>query len=119
MNATQAISLLTLPVLLAQDTPKGTWLTATGKTVDTGGVPIGISQTDGKQGELVSVTIIGTASMKLDNIAGTAVAQGDLVVFDNTVMLVKPNQSAQYAGKILGVVLYDAHQSGFAEVLIH
>ncbi len=120
MNAKQAIGLLTLPVKLVKDTPQGTWLTASGKSANTsdGEVPIGISQTDGKQGEMVGVTVIGTASMALKDVATGAVKQGDYVVFDDAMMVVRANQYAQYAGKVLGVVLYDAHQNSHAEVLL-
>lgn len=115
---TQAISLLTLSVLLAQDTLKGSWVTATGETPSGQAPLLGVTDTDGKQGQMVSVTAIGTASMNLKDIATNPVKAGDLVVYEDMMMIAKANQSAQYAGKVVGVVLYDAHQDSHAEILI-
>lgn len=50
---TQAISLLTLSVLLAQDTLKGAWVTATGETPSGQAPLLGVTDTDGKQGQMV------------------------------------------------------------------
>lgn len=118
-NATQAIALLNLPVKVAQDTPKGTWVTATGGLVATGEAPIGVTQADAKQGEMVAITVIGTASMNLAGIAVGAVKQGDLVIIDGGVLqIVSANTYATNVSKLLGVVLYDANPNGHAEVLI-
>lgn len=115
---TQAISLLTLSVLLAQDTLKGAWVTATGATPDGTAPLLGVTDTDGKQGQMVSVTAIGTASMNLKDIATSPVKAGDLVVYDGAVKIVPKSQLADHAGKVVGVVLYDAHQDSHAEILI-
>lgn len=115
---TQAISLLTLSVLLAQDTLKGAWVTATGETPSGQAPLLGVTDTDGKQGQMVSVTAIGTASMNLKDIATSPVKQGDVVVYDGAMMVVPQSQLASYEGKVVGVVLYDAHQDSHAEILI-
>lgn len=117
-NATQAIALLNLPVKVAQDTPKGTWVTATGELVASGKAPIGVTQADAKQGDIVAITAIGTASMNLAGIAVGAVKQGDLIILDGAVQVVVANTYATNMGKLLGVVLYDANPNGHAEVLI-
>ena len=115
---TQAISLLTLSVLLAQDTVQGSFITATGTTPDGKAPVIGVTATDGKKGQLVSVTAIGTASMALTGIASEPVKAGDLVVYDDGIIIAKANQSTQYAGKIVGIVLYDAYQNSHAEIFL-
>ena len=115
---TQAISLLTLSVLLAQDTLKGSWVTATGETPSGQAPLLGVTDTDGKQGQMVSVTAIGTASMALTGIASEPVKAGDLVVYDDGIIIAKANQSTQYAGKIVGIVLYDAYQNSHAEIFL-
>lgn len=114
---TQAISLLTLSVMLAQDTFAGSWITATGEVPDGTAPVVGVTATDGKKGQLVSVTAIGTASMNLKDIATSPVKQGDLVVYDNAIEIVPKNQLAS-SGKVVGIVLYDAHQTSCTEILI-
>lgn len=117
--STQAIAVLNLTVKVAQDTPKGTWVTATGGLLSTGEAPLGITEYDAKKGDAISTTVLGTASMNLSGIAVGAVKQGDLLIMDNgTLQIVAANTYAANATKLLGVVLYDANQSGHAEVLI-
>lgn len=115
---TQAISLLTLSVLLAQDTLKGAWVTATGETPSGQAPLLGVTATDGKKGQMVSVTVIGTASMNLKDIATSPVKQGDVVVYDGAIKIVSKSQLADHTSKVVGVVLYDAHQNSHAEILI-
>lgn len=115
---TQAISILSLSVMLAQDTLRGSWVTAAGETPSGQAPLLGVTTTDGKQGQMVSVTAIGTASMNLKDIATSPVKAGDLVVYDGAVKIVPKSQLADHAGKVVGVVLYDAHQDSHAEILI-
>jgi hypothetical protein len=118
-QSTQAIAILNLPIRLTQDTPKGTWVTATGGLVTSGEAPIGVTQTDGKTGDMVTTTSLGTASMSMVGIASATVKQGDLIVLDAGAISVTPaNSYATNVGKLLGVVLYDANPNGHAEVLI-
>lgn len=115
---TQAISLLTLSVLLAQDTLAGSWVTATGETPSGQAPLLGVTATDGKKGQMVSVTALGTASMNLKDIATSPVKQGDIVVYEDGIMILPATHLDVYATKIVGVVLYDTHQNSHAEILI-
>lgn len=117
--STQAIAVLNLTVKVAQDTPKGTWVTATGGLLATGEAPLGITEYDAKKGDAISTTVVGTASMNLAGIAVGAVKQGDLVIIEGGALQIAPtNTYATNMGKLLGVVLYDANPNGHAEVLI-
>ncbi|MFB2538817.1 capsid cement protein [Acinetobacter sp. c3-l95] len=115
--STQAVSLLNLSVTVQQDTPKGTWVSAKGELITANQAPIGVTQNDAKKGTMVAVTAVGTASMNLAGIASGAVKQGQLIILDGTIQVSNPSGYAMNA-RVIGVVLYDAHQSGHAEVLI-
>lgn len=118
-KSVQHRSILALPVMLQQDTPKGTWVDATGANIAAGGLPMGVTQSSAAAGEVVAVTVLGTASMNLNGIASGAVMQGDVVCLNTGSMTVKTATAALTADdNIHGIVLYDAAVTGHAEVLI-
>lgn len=118
-KSVQAISVLTLPVTLQQDTPAGTWVTATGQAVSTNELPLGVTQYAGKAGTEVSVTVMGTASMNLDGIATTAVSAGDVICFESGAMVTKTAATAvTEQAAVQAIVLYDAGATAHAEVLL-
>ncbi|WP_019672303.1 capsid cement protein [Psychrobacter lutiphocae] len=118
-KSVQHRSVLALPVTVQQDTPKGTWVTATGTKLTANSLPLGITQYDAATGETVAVTVIGTASMNLDGIAESQVMAGDAITFDAGSVAVKPAaEAASILMDVRGVVLYDAAATGHAEVLL-
>lgn len=118
-KSVQHRSILALPVIMQQDTTKGTWVDATGAVIAADAVPLGVTQHDAAAGETVAVTVLGTASMDLNGIATAAVMQSDVICLDTGSMVVKTASTALTAGDhIYGVVLYDAATTAHAEVLI-
>lgn len=118
-KSVQHIAILALAVTVQQDTPKGTWVDATGAAIAAGVVPLGVTQHDAAAGETVSVTVLGTASVDMVGIATAAVMQGDVICLNAGSMVVKAASAALTAkDKVHGIVLYDAAATGHAEVLI-
>lgn len=118
-KSVQHRSVLALPVTVQQDTPKGTWVTATGEQLTAQALPLGVTQYDAVAGETVAVTVIGTASMNLDGIAESQVMAGDAISFESGSLSVKAAAEAVSAPtSVLGIVLYDAAATGHAEVLL-
>lgn len=118
-KSVQHRSILALPVTMQQATAKGTWVDATGSTIAAGVLPMGVTQDDAAAGEMVAVTVLGTASMNLSGIASGAVMKGDVICLNTGSMTVKTATAALTAGdNIHGIVLYDAAATGHAEVLI-
>lgn len=118
-KSVQHIAVLALTVTVQQDTPKGTWVDATGSTIAADVMPLGVTQHDAQAGDTVAVTVIGTASMDLNGIASAAVMQGDVICLNAGSMVVKTATAALTAkDKVHGIVLYDAAATGHAEVLI-
>lgn len=115
----QAISLLALPVKLQQDTPAGTWVSATGNTVSATELPFGITQRDGVANEVIGVTVAGTASMNLEGLATSTVNEGDAVCYADGAMSVKTAaQAATAASTVSGILLHKAGANGHVEVLL-
>ena len=118
-KSVQHIAVLALTVNVQQDTPKGSWVDATGSTIAARAVPLGVTQHAGHAGETVAITVLGTASVDLNGIASAAVMQGDVICLDTGSMVVKTAAAALTASDTVhGIVLYDAAATGHAEVLI-
>ena len=118
-KSVQHIAVLALTVNVQQDTPKGSWVDATGSTIAARAVPLGVTQEAASAGDIVSVTVLGTASMNMNGIASGAVMQGDVICLDTGSMVIKTAAAALTASDTVhGIVLYDAAATGHAEVLI-
>lgn len=118
-KSVQHRSVLSLPVAVQQDTVKGTWVDATGATIVANKVPMGITENDAAAGDLVAVTVLGTASMRLDGIATAQVLAGDVIYLSTDSMAIQTATAALTAGDtVRGIVLYDAAATGHAEVLL-
>lgn len=118
-KSVQHRSILALPVTMQQPTPKGTWVTAQGLSDLTGALPLGVTQYDGDAGEIVSVTVLGTASVNLEPIATAAVMTGDALCFEAGAFVIKSAaDAATTPTTVRGIVLYDAAATGHAEVLL-
>lgn len=118
-KSVQHIAVLALALTVQQDTPKGTWVDATGAAIAAGVVPMGVTQEDAAAGETVAVTVLGTASMDLNGVASAAVMQGDVICLNAGSMVTKTAASALTADDTVhGIVLYDAAATGHAEVLL-
>lgn len=120
-KSVQHHSVFALSIMAQQDTPKGSWVDATGQTMAVGVLPTGITQYEATAGEMVSVTVIGTASMDLNGIATVQVKHGDVVCWDKAAgsLLIKTAAEVATDGDhVYGIVLSDAAASGHAEVLI-
>lgn len=118
-KSVQHRAILSLPVVVQQDTAKGTWVTALGLNLNPVALPLGVTQDDAKAGEMVAVTVIGTASVNMVVIAGAQVMAGDALCFESGVMSVKSSTDASATpSAVRGIVLYDAAATGHAEVLL-
>ena len=118
-KSVQHRSILALPVTVQQDTPKGSWVDAPGTLMAADALQMGVTQDAASAGDIVSVTVLGTASMNMNGIASGAVMQGDVICLDTGSMVVKTAAAALTAkDNVHGIVLYDAAATGHAEVLI-
>lgn len=121
----QHIAVLSLTVVLAQDTPKGSLVGVNGKLatdVSDSNIPIrlGITERDGKKDELVAVTALGTASFLVPD--GQTPKQGDaLLQGSDGAISFETLATANYDSKsnqVIGVALEDGVAKGFVEVLL-
>lgn len=120
-KSVQHRSVFAVPVTVQQDTPKGTWVTATGETLTVGVMPFGVTQHAVLAGETVAVTTLGTASVDLSSCTTQAatVSKGNVLVYNpnNASVRIFESTIGRFSN-VIGVVLYDAAATGHAEVLL-
>ncbi|ERL56144.1 capsid cement protein [Psychrobacter aquaticus] len=118
-KSVQHINVLSLPVTVQQDTVKGTWVDVMGLTISANALPLGVTEHDANAGEMVAVTVMGTASVNMVGIANTAVLRGDAICYETGAMTIKPSSEAvAVPNTVRGIMLYDAAATGHAEVLL-
>jgi len=104
---------------MQQDTPKGTWVDAIGLAISATSLPLGVTQHDAQAGEVVAVTVLGTASVNMVGIASSQVLSGDAICYETGAMTLKSaSDSVAAINTVRGIVLYDAAATGHAEVLL-
>lgn len=106
----QGIALLTLAVVLAQDTPQGRLIDLAGEFPTDLDTAFGITAQPGKEGEMVSVTIMGTAPAEAaeafdKGVKLTADANGCLLAAeDGDVVVAISLEAATEAGEFVEVL---------------